>query len=79
MKTGLLWVKDAKYPDGYKISIIFSDNRQKTVDLKEQLYGEIFEPLLDIEKFKQFKVSDWTIEWQNGADLAPEYLYEIGV
>jgi hypothetical protein len=79
METGLLWVKDAKYLDGYKISIIFSNNKQKTVDLKERLYGEVFEPLLDIEKFKQFKVSDWTIEWQNGADIAPEYLYEIGV
>jgi hypothetical protein len=79
MKTDLLWIKDAKYVDDYKISVIFSNDIQKTVDLKDQLYGEVFEPLLDIENFKQFKISDWTIEWQNGADFAPEYLYKIGV
>jgi hypothetical protein len=79
MNTDLLWVKDAKYMEGYKISVLFSDNTQKTIDLKGQLYGEVFEPLLDIEKFKRFKVSDWTIEWENGADYAPEYLYKIGV
>jgi hypothetical protein len=75
----LLWVKDAEYIDGYRISVLFSDGVQKTVDLKKQLYGEMFEPLLDIEKFKRFKISDWTVEWENGADYAPEYLYEIGV
>jgi hypothetical protein len=75
----LLWVKNARYIDGYKIVIDFSNDTSKTVDLKNRLYGEVFEPLKDLEKFKRFKISDWTIEWENGADYAPEYLYEIGV
>jgi len=75
----LMWVKDAKYLDGYRISILFSDDIRKTVDLKNQLYGEVFEPLKDINKFKRFSVSDWTVEWENGADYAPEFLYQIGV
>ncbi|MDR0582373.1 MAG: DUF2442 domain-containing protein [Prevotellaceae bacterium] len=75
----LLWVKNARYIDEYKIAIDFSNDTRKTVDLKNRLYGEVFEPLKDLEKFKRFKVSDWTIEWENGADYAPEYLYEIGV
>jgi hypothetical protein len=75
----LLWVKNAQYIDGYKIAVDFSNDTRKTVDLKNQLYGEVFEPLKDLEKFKRFKISDWTIEWDNGADYAPEYLYEIGV
>jgi hypothetical protein len=78
MEQDLLWIKDAKYIDNYKIALLFSDNTQKTVDLQDKLYGAVFEPLREIENFKRFKVSDWTIEWQNGADLAPEYLYEIG-
>ncbi|MDR1737473.1 MAG: DUF2442 domain-containing protein [Candidatus Symbiothrix sp.] len=75
----LMWVKDAKYLDGYRISVLFSDDIRKTVDLTNQLYGEVFEPLKDINKFKRFSVSDWTVEWENGADYAPEFLYQIGV
>jgi hypothetical protein len=75
----LMWVKDAKYLDGYRISVLFSDDSRKTVDLKNQLYGEVFEPLKDINKFKRFYVSDWTIEWENGADFAPESLYRMGI
>ena len=30
------------------------------------------------EKFVQYGLTRITIEWANGADLAPEFLYEIG-
>jgi hypothetical protein len=41
----------------------------------------MFEPLKDLEKFRLFEVSPVfsTIVWQNGADLAPETLYEKAV
>jgi len=41
------------------------------------LYGEIFGPLRDKEFFKKVFVTSRTIEWPNGADFAPEYLFEI--
>ncbi len=68
------------YLEDYKLRLEFSDGVIKDVDLKDELYGEVFEPLKDIEFFKQAAVNfdTNTIEWPNGADFAPEFLYKIG-
>ncbi|MGQ9626994.1 MAG: DUF2442 domain-containing protein [Anaerolineae bacterium] len=75
-----LHVLSVTYLEGYKLRLEFSNGIVKDVDLKDELYGEVFEPLRDIELFKQVAVNfdTNTIEWQNGADFAPEFLYEIG-
>jgi len=74
----ILHVKEAKYLHDYVIWLRFNDGAEGMVDLKEELYGEVFEPLRDMERFKSFKVDPdlETIAWENGADLAPEFLYE---
>ncbi len=76
----LIKVKAAKYLGGYKIHCLFSNGEEKIVDLKDELQGEIFEPLKDKNIFMQFKVHDLlkTIVWPNGADLAPYSLYDLG-
>ena len=48
-------------------------------DLKPYLTGEVFGELLDLEKFTQFGLTGYTIDWTNGADLAPELLHDIGM
>ena len=75
-----LHVTDVNYLEAYNIRVEFSDGVVKEVDLREELYGEVFEPLKDVEFFKQVRVNSETntIEWPNGADFAPEFLYEIG-
>ena len=74
----LLHVNDASYISDYQLELKFNNDEIKKVDLKDELYGEIFEPLKDKEYFKKFFISHNTIEWENGADFAPEFLFEIG-
>lgn len=67
---------DAKYVSEYKIKIIFDNGEEKIADFAEWLEGEIFEPLKDKNYFQKFFVDGWSISWPNGADIAPETLYE---
>ena len=71
-------IVDAKYIDGYQIWIKFNDGAEGTVDLKEELYGEMFEPLRNFDNFKSFHIDREleTLVWENGADFAPEFLHE---
>ncbi len=74
----MLYVTSAKYLRGFKIKVTFSNGESGVVDLEDALWGPVFEPLKDLRAFKRFKVSDvlHTISWDNGADFAPEFLYD---
>lgn len=74
----MLRIIDVDYIQDYQLLITFNDGNRKRVDLKPYLTGEVFGELLDPEKFIQYGLTPVTIEWANGADLAPEFLYEIG-
>ncbi len=74
----MLKVVDVDYVKDYTLRLTFNDGVVKTVDLKPYLHGEVFGELLDKNKFVQYGLTPVTIEWANGADLAPEFLYEIG-
>jgi hypothetical protein len=75
-----LHVTSVTYLEGYKLRLTFNDDAVKEVDLQDELYGEVFEPLREVALFRQVRVNPDTntIEWPNGADFAPEFLYEIG-
>ena len=74
----MLRVVDVDYIKDYELLVTFSDGNKKKVGLRPYLTGEVFGELLDKEKFVQYGLTRITIEWANGADLAPEFLYEIG-
>jgi hypothetical protein len=70
----LIKVISANYIKDYIIHFEFNNGVQSDIDLKDELWGEVFEPLKDIQLFKKFKVNNWTIEWENGADFSPDFL-----
>ena len=69
---------DASHIGDYTLFLRFSDGTEGEIDLERELTGEIFEPLKDIEFFKKFTINHeiHTIVWPNGADFAPDFLYE---
>jgi uncharacterized protein DUF2442 len=71
-------VVEAEYVHDFTIFVRFSDGTKGDVDLSQELYGEIFEPLNNTEAFRQFSIHPefHTLCWSNGADIAPEFLYE---
>jgi len=69
-------VTRAEYRGGYRIHLTFNDGSSGTIDFVQWLEGPIFEPLKDREYFQRFFLDGGTVTWPNGADVAPETLYE---
>lgn len=74
------FVKKAEYLGEYRVRLSFEDGSVRDVDLGPHLDGQIFEPLKNMEYFKTLRVEPDldTIVWDNGADMSPDFLYEIG-
>lgn len=65
-----------EYRDMYTYWVQFDNGVSGEIDLKPYLAGEIFESVRDFAFFKQAMIDGGTIAWSNGADIAPETLYE---
>ena len=68
-------VTAARHIADHRLEVTFADGTQKTIAFSQWLKGPVFEPLKDVNYFKQFIVDGWTVSWPNGADIAPEALY----
>jgi hypothetical protein len=73
-----LHVKEARYLHNYVLWLRFNDGVEGEIDLAKELEGEVFGALKSQDLFQQFRIDPEmeTIVWPNGADLAPEFLYE---
>jgi len=64
-----------------RLRVRFVDGTNGDVELEDFLSGEkvrgtVFEALRDPQFFGTFSVTDGTVCWPNGADLAPDAMYE---
>lgn len=71
-------VKSVQARDGYKVWLRFEDGLEGEIDLEPELWGEVFEPLRDLATFRKLRLDEvlGTVVWPNGADFAPEFLYQ---
>ena len=66
-----------KYTKDYTFFVEFDDGKKGAINFEEFLQmGPIFKPLHDKTFFREAKIEGGTIAWPNGADIAPETLYE---
>ncbi|MGH9386956.1 MAG: DUF2442 domain-containing protein [Vicinamibacterales bacterium] len=66
----------ATYEQGFRIHLTFNDGTSGSVDFEPWFSGPVFEPLKQTAYFRKFFLDGGTVAWPNGADIAPETLYE---
>ena len=70
-------VTQIEYRSGYSYFIAFDDGLSAVIDFSDYPQrGPVFAPLRDRAFFRQARIENGTITWPNGADIAPETLYE---
>jgi hypothetical protein len=65
--------------ENYQLRLTFSTHEEKIFDLSPYLSVGRFKELTDINQFKRVSVKFDSIEWENGLDLDPEFLYNLSV
>ena len=74
----LILVESARYVSNHTLELIFNDDVKAEIDFSIWIKKyPFFKPLENIDYFKNFSLDGWTVVWENGADIAPETLYEI--
>lgn len=69
-------VKHVAPSNDFTLTIDFDNGERGTLDMKPYLDFGVFRQLKDPDAFNRVRVSFDTIEWDSGADLDPEFVYE---
>ena len=78
MKHPIYRVRSFEIVSAYTLRAGFDDGTEQTINFRPILAGELFGPLRDLALFNQVRIDSevGTLVWPNGADLAPEFLYQ---
>jgi Protein of unknown function (DUF2442) len=75
----VLWVDDARALANYRLWLKFSNGQEGEIDLSNFIKTDtrpIVRALLDPDTFAALRVALDTVVWDNGFDLAPEFLQD---
>ena len=62
--------------DNFMLDITFSNGESGVLDMKPYLGFGVFNRLKDSNSFNKVAVAFDTLEWESGADLDPEFVYD---
>ena len=63
--------------ENYELKILFNNGETRIFDVKPYFGHKLFDELKDEKMFKTVKVKGLSIEWDNGADICPDELYNL--
>jgi len=69
-------VKGVEPIEDHKLILRFDNDERRVFNVKPLLMVGRFRELTVPEVFKKVRIVYDTVEWENGLDLDPEYLYE---
>ena len=75
----IIHITQVKVVGPHSLELSFDDGTVKRVNLRRELYGPIFESLRDPAYFAKAQLDSGahTVVWPNGADFAPDFLYQM--
>ncbi len=69
-------IVDVQATDDYTLILTFENQERRRFNMAPYLHVGRFSELRDVAVFKKVSVSFDTVEWENGLDIDPEFLYE---
>jgi len=61
--------------EDFSLMVVLDTGERGLLDMKPYLDFGVFKKIRDYEKFKKVRVAFDTIEWDEGVDLDPEFIY----
>ena len=65
--------------EGYKLLLSYENGENKIFDVTPYINGAWYGELKDLETFKKVRVSNHSVEWEGGQEIAPHELYHNSI
>jgi hypothetical protein len=70
-----LAISEVTANEDFSLSVVFETGEKRLPDMKPYLDFGVFKKLRDFERFKRVRIAFDAVEWDDGIDLDPEFIY----
>ena len=69
-------VLEVRPNEDFSLDLVLENGERRVLDMKPYLEFGVFKKIREYEKFRRARVAFDTVEWDEGVDLDPEFVYE---